>query len=148
LFWGLVASMYIGNVMLLLLNLPLVPLFAQALRVPSYILFPAILGISVVGVFGVAQSLFHVGLLAGFGLLGYLMARLGFPGAPLILGFVLGDGMERALRQSLQMSGGELGILVSRPIAAGLLTCAVLVLMMPLIGRFNRWRIKGIAENG
>ncbi len=147
-FWGLVASMYIGNVMLLLLNLPLVPLFAQALRVPSYILFPAILGISVVGVFGVAQSLFHVGLLAGFGLLGYVMARLGFPGAPLILGFVLGDGMERALRQSLQMSGGELGILVSRPIAAGLLACAMLVLMMPLIGRFNRWRIKGIAENG
>jgi putative tricarboxylic transport membrane protein len=147
-FWGLVASMYIGNLMLLLLNLPLVPLFAQALRVPSYILFPAILGISVVGVYGVAHSLFHVSLLAGFGLLGYAMARLDFPGAPLILGFVLGDGMERALRQSLQMSGGELGILVSRPIAAGLLACAVLVLMMPLVGRFNRWRLRGIAENG
>lgn len=147
-FWGLVASMYIGNLMLLLLNLPLVPLFAQALRIPAYVLFPMILGISVVGVFGVAQSIFHVGLLAGFGLLGYAMARLGFPGAPLILGFVLGDGMERALRQSLQMSGGDLGILVSRPIAAGLLVAAVLVLIMPLVGRFNRWRLRGIAENG
>jgi putative tricarboxylic transport membrane protein len=148
LFWGLVASMYIGNLLLLLLNLPLVPLFAQALRIPSYVLFPMILGISVVGVFGVAQSIFHVGLLAGFGLLGYAMARLGFPGAPLILGFVLGDGMERALRQSLQMSGGDLGILVSRPIAAGLLVAAVLVLMMPLVGRFNRWRLRGLAEGG
>lgn len=147
-FWGLVASMYIGNLMLLLLNLPLVPLFAQALRVPAYILFPMILGISVVGVYGVAQSLFHIGLLAGFGLLGYAMARLGFPGAPLILGFVLGDGMERALRQSLQLSGGDLSILVSRPIAAGLLVAAMIVLLMPLVGRFNRWRLRGIAENG
>ncbi len=134
--------------MLRLLYLPLVPLFAQALRIPSYVLFPMILGISVVGVFGVAQSVFHVGLLAGFGLLGYAMARLGYPGAPLILGFVLGDGMERALRQSLQMSGGDLGILASRPIAAGLLIAAVLVLMTPLIGRFNRWRLRGLAENG
>ena len=147
-FWGLVASMYVGNLMLLLLNLPLVPLFAQALRVPGYILFPLILGISVVGVYGVAGSQFHLGLLVAFGLLGYAMARLDFPGAPLILGFVLGDGMERALRQSLMMSGGDLGILVSRPIAAGLLIAAMLVLMMPLIGRFNRWRLRGIAENG
>jgi putative tricarboxylic transport membrane protein len=147
-FWGLVASMYVGNLMLLLLNLPLVPLFAQALRVPTFVLFPLILGISVIGVYGVAGSLFHLGLLAGFGLLGYLMARLDFPGAPLILGFVLGDGMERALRQSLMMSGGDLGILVSRPIAAGLLVAAMLVLLMPLVGRFNRWRLRGIAENG
>ena len=88
------------------------------------------------------------GLLTGFGLLGYSMARLDFRGAPLILGFVLGDGMERALRQSLQMSGGELGILVSRPIAAVLLGCAALVLLMPLVGRFNRWRLRSIAENG
>src|SRR5919108_412056 len=73
LFWGLVASMYIGNVMLLLLNLPLVPLFAQALRTPGFVLYPLILGVSIVGVYSAAGSVFDLGLLAGFGLLGYLM---------------------------------------------------------------------------
>ncbi len=135
LFWGLVASMYIGNVMLLLLNLPLVPLFAQVLRIPVYVLFPVILGISMVGVYTVSNIMLHLWLLAGFGLLGFLMSRLGFPTAPLILGFVLGDTMERALRQSLMMSQGDLSILVSRPISAGLLGLAVLVLLMPLCRR-------------
>src|SRR6266481_2012159 len=106
-FWGLVASMYIGNVILLLLNLPLVPLFAQILRVPVYILYPGILGISVVGAYSVSGRLFDIWLLAGFGLLGYLMGKLKYPAAPLILGFVLGSAMERALRQSLTMSQGE-----------------------------------------
>src|SRR5215510_12291375 len=114
LFWGLVASMYIGNVMLLVLNLPLVPLFAQVLRVPAYLLFPIILGISVVGVFSTSGSLFDVWLLAAFGMLGYVMRKLDYPSAPLILGLVLGGGMERALRQSLMMSEGNLSILVSR----------------------------------
>ena len=91
LFWGLVASMYIGNVMLLVLNLPLVPLFAQMLRLPTYVLYPVIFGISIIGVYSVSGSLFDVWLLAGFGLLGYLMRKLDYPSAPLILGLVLGD---------------------------------------------------------
>ena len=91
LFWGLVASMYIGNVMLLVLNLPLVPLFAQILRAPVYVLYPLIFGISIVGVYSVSSSLFDVWLLAGFGLLGYVMRKLDYPAAPLILGLVLGD---------------------------------------------------------
>jgi putative tricarboxylic transport membrane protein len=145
-FWGLVASMYIGNVVLLLLNLPLVPIFAQILRVPVYILFPVILGISLVGAYGVSGNLFDIGLLAGFGLLGYVMRKLDYPSAPLILGFVLGDAMERALRQSLMMSQGDLTILVERPLAASMLVIATLILLTPLFARLNRWRLRAVTE--
>ncbi|MEA2986186.1 MAG: putative tricarboxylic transport rane protein [Alphaproteobacteria bacterium] len=144
-FWGLVASMYIGNVMLLVLNLPLVPLFAQLLRLPTYILHPFIFGISIVGVYGVTGRLFDTALLAGFGLLGYIMTKLKYPTAPLILGFVLGDSMERALRQSLMMSQGDLTMLVQRPISAVMLALAALVLILPLLSYFNRARVRALA---
>ena len=146
LFWGLVASMYVGNVMLLILNLPLIPLFAQILKLPVYALYPVIFGISIVGVYSVSGSLFDVWMLAAFGLLGYLMRKLDYPAAPLILGLVLGDGMERALRQSLMMSQGDLSILVSRPIAAAMLFLAVVILIAPLFRKANAWRIKAIKE--
>jgi putative tricarboxylic transport membrane protein len=147
-FWGLVASMYLGNVILLLLNLPLVPLFAQILRVPTYILYPGILGISVVGAYSVSGRLFDIGLLAGFGLLGWLMGKLKYPAAPLILGFVLGGAMERALRQSLTMSQGDVSVFLERPLAAGMLALAVLLLLSPLLGRVNTWRVRAVTENG
>jgi putative tricarboxylic transport membrane protein len=142
LFWSLVASMYIGNVMLLVLNLPLVPLFAQVLRAPAYVLFPIILGISMVGVYSTSGSLFDVGLLAGFGLFGYMMRKLDYPSAPLILGLVLGGAMERALRQSLMMSEGSLSILVARPISAVMLSLALLILLIPAFSKVNAWRQK------
>ena len=144
LFWGLVASMYMGNLMLLVLNLPLVPLFAQALRAPVYVLFPVILGISLVGVYSASGSLFDVWLLAAFGLGGYLMRKLDYPSAPLILGFVLGAPLERALRQSLMMSDGSLSILVSRPVPALMLSLAGLILLIPLIGKANSWRLRAL----
>ena len=144
LFWGLVASMYVGNVMLLVLNLPLVPLFAQILRLPVHVLYPLIFGISIVGVYTVSSSLFDVSMLMAFGLLGYLMRKLDYPAAPLVLGMVLGDAMERALRQSLMMSQGDLKILVERPLSAVMLTLAILVLLVPLIGRINRLRLQAI----
>ncbi len=148
LFWGLVASMYVGNVMLLVLNLPLIPLFSQILKLPVYVLYPVIFGISIVGVYSVSGSLFDTWMLAVFGLLGYLMTKLDYPSAPLILGFVLGDSMERALRQSLMMSQGELSILVSRPISAIMLSLAALILLMPLFRKANAWRVRAIVENG
>jgi len=148
LFWGLVASMYIGNVMLLVLNLPLIPLFAQILRLPIYILYPVIFGISIVGVYSLSSSLFDVWMLAAFGLLGYAMRRLDYPSAPLILGLVLGDSMERALRQSLMMSQGDLSILVSRPISATMLFLAVLILIAPLFRKANALRVKALEEGG
>jgi putative tricarboxylic transport membrane protein len=148
LFWGLVASMYVGNVMLLVLNLPLVPLFAQILRLPAFVLYSVIFGISIIGVYSVSGSLFDVWLLGAFGLLGYAMRKLDYPAAPMILGLVLGDSMERALRQSLMMSQGDLSILVSRPISAATLALAVLILILPLFKKANAWRVKALEENG
>ena len=139
-FWGLVASMYVGNIVLLIMNLPLVGVFAQILRVPLYVLHPAILGVAIAGAYGVSGSMFDVGLLVFFGLLGYGMNKLGFPIAPLILGFVLGDAMERAVRQSLTMSNGDPRILFERPISAVLLICAALILLSPLMRRVKKLR--------
>lgn len=144
LFWGLVASMYIGNVLLLVLNLPLVPLFAQILRLPYYVLYPLILGISVVGVYSVNNSLFDVWVMGLFGLLGYLMRKLNFPAAALILGMVLGDALERALRQSLMMSQGDLSILIARPISGTLLFLAALILCLPALRKVRYWRVAAI----
>jgi putative tricarboxylic transport membrane protein len=146
LFWGLVASMYIGNVMLLVLNLPLVPLFAQVLRTPAFVLYPLILGISIVGVYSVSGSLFDVSLLVAFGLLGYLMRMLDYPSAPLVLGLVLGGAMERALRQSLMMSQGDLSILATRPISAAMLSLALLILLIPLFNKLNAWRLQALEQ--
>ena len=141
LFWGLVASMYIGNVLLLVLNLPLVAVFAQLLRVPSYAIFPLILGVSIVGVYAEGSSMFQLGLLALFGLMGYAMRKLDFPCAPLVLGLVLGNPMEQALRQSLMMSQGSLAILL-RPIPCALLIAAALLLAIPLFRKLNALRVR------
>jgi len=141
-FWGLVASMYIGNVMLLILNLPLVPLFAQILRLPGHVLYPIIIGVSVVGVYSVDQRLFDCWLVGFFGLLGYLMRKLEYPTAPLILGLVLGDLMENAVRQSLMMSAGDISILYTRPLALVMLVLTAGVLAVPMFRRTDALRIK------
>jgi len=126
------------------LNLPLVPAFAQVLRTPAYILYPVILGISIVGVYSASGSRLDLAMLAGFGLLGYLMRKLDYPAAPLVLGLVLGGAMERALRQSLMMSEGSLSILVTRPISAVMLSLALLILLIPLFGKLNAWRLRAL----
>ena len=142
-FWGLVASMYIGNVVLLILNLPLVAVFAQLLRMPGYVMYPLVLGVSMVGIYTINSSIFQLCLLAVFGLVGYAMRKLDFPTAPLVLGLVLGDSMEKALRQSLMMSQGDLSILL-RPIPAVLLSIAAFLLLVPLIKKFNSVRAQVI----
>ncbi|HWP58150.1 MAG TPA: tripartite tricarboxylate transporter permease [Candidatus Acidoferrales bacterium] len=133
LFWGVVASMYVGNLMLLVLNLPLVPLFAQLLRVPYYMLYPVIVGISIVGVYSVNQSMFDVWVMGIFGLIGYFMRKFDFPVAPLALGMVLGTPLERALRQSLIMSQGSPTIFFNRSISLALLLLSMLVIAMPIV---------------
>ena len=143
LFWGLVASMYIGNVVLLILNLPLVALFAQLLKMPGYVMYPLILGVSIIGIYTTDSSIFQLSLLVVFGLVGYAMRKLDFPTAPLVLGLVLGDSMEKALRQSLMMSQGSLSILF-RPIPAALLCIAAFLLIVPLIKKFNAARVQMI----
>jgi putative tricarboxylic transport membrane protein len=99
-----------------------------------------------VGVYSVSGSMFDLALLMVFGLLGYLMRKLDYPSAPLILGLALGAGMERALRQSLMMSEGSLSILVSRPISVVMLSLAVLVLLIPVFGKLNAWRLRALEQ--
>jgi len=113
---------------------------------PVYVLYPLILGVSMVGVYSVSGSMFDLALLMVFGLLGYVMRKLDYPSAPLILGLALGAGMERALRQSLMMSEGSLAILVSRPISAAMLSFALLVLLIPVFGILNKWRLKALEQ--
>ena len=116
------------------------------LRTPAYVLYPVIIGIAVVGVYSTSGSLFDVWLLAAFGLLGYVMRKLDYPSAPLILGLVLGGALERALRQSLMMSDGSVSILVSRPVSALMLSLALLVLLIPVFGQLSRLRLQAIEK--
>ena len=126
--WAVIASMYVGNVILLILNLPLVGFWARLCLVPYRYIGPVILGVCLVGAFSVRNRLFDVIACAGFGILGYLMKRRRWPTTPLILGLILGPMLEQSLRQSLELSGGSFGILFTRPISATLIVLTVVVL--------------------
>jgi putative tricarboxylic transport membrane protein len=143
--WGLIASLFIANVILLLINIPLVGLFIKVLSVPNWMLVPGILAVSTVGVYAVHATTFDLMLMAGFGLVGYLLRKQGVPMAPLILGFVLGDLMEQNLRRAMSITNGEIGILFESPISIGLWICAVaMVIVPPLVRKFGR---NGAAES-
>jgi putative tricarboxylic transport membrane protein len=144
--WPLIASMYIGNVALLILNLPLVPMWASILRLPSYVIYPAIVLLSVIGVYSVHSSVFDLWLLLGFGVLGYVMRKIDMPAPPLVLAFVLGPLAERAFRQSLIISQNDPSIFVTRPVALVLLLLAAVLLIAPLFGRARRLREEVIEE--
>jgi putative tricarboxylic transport membrane protein len=131
--WGVIASMYIGNIMLLILNLPLVGLWASLLRVPYKILMPLIVTISAVGVYATENNIFDMWVMFGFGIIGYLMRKLRFPAAPVVLGLVLGPMVERSLRQSLTISHGDPTIFFTRPISAMLMLVALVSLFAPLV---------------
>jgi putative tricarboxylic transport membrane protein len=133
LFWGVIASMYLGNVMLLILNLPLIGLWVQVLRVPYRILFPLILLFCLIGVYSVSNSIFDIYVMIGFGAVGYLMKKFDYEGAPLVLAFVLGPLLENNLRKSLILSQGDFAIFVTRPLSAACLALAVLLLVSPLL---------------
>lgn len=138
LFWGVIASMWIGNAMLVILNLPLVGLWVALLKIPYRVLLPAIVAFSMIGVFTVNNSGFEVYLLALFGLLGYLFSKLGCEPAPFLMGFVLGALLEEHLRRALVFSGGDPTVFITQPISAGLLAVTAIVLVvvaLPLIAR-------------
>jgi putative tricarboxylic transport membrane protein len=120
-FWGVIASMYLGNVMLLVLNLPLVGMWAQLTRVPFGIMAPVIILFTVIGSYSIQGQAFDIYSLLGFGLFGYVLRKLRFEPGPLVLAFVLGPMVEQAMRQSLLMSGGSFAIFVQRPISLGLI---------------------------
>ncbi|PTM59756.1 tripartite tricarboxylate transporter permease [Desmospora activa] len=132
-FWGVITSMYVGNMILLILNLPLIPYIARALLIPRPLLISLVILFCMIGVYGVSFATFDLYLLIIFGVVGFLMRRFRFPAAPLILAFILGSMMEQSLRQSLTLSGGDWGIFLERPITLLLLGFTALSLIWPLL---------------
>jgi putative tricarboxylic transport membrane protein len=133
--WGLIASMYIGNVMLLVLNIAFVPLFVPILRVPFRILTPLIAVFCVVGVYSVNYSMLDLWLMLAFGAIGYLATKMDYPLAPLVLALVLGGMMEVSLRQSLKMSHHDVTIFFTRPIAATIMAIVIIIVLWPVLSR-------------
>lgn len=131
LFWGLVASLYVGNTLLLILNLPMVRLFVKVLDVPKALLIPLVLSLSFIGVYALSNNIMDLLLMLGFGLLGMLLRAWGFPPAPMVLALVLGPMLEQSVRQALIISRGNPAIFVTRPISATLLVVAALALLYP-----------------
>lgn len=149
LFWGLAASMYVGNIFLLLLNLPLVGLFVRALTLPRWFLLPGVAALSFVAVYAVNQSPFDLVLMTAFGVVGFLMRKGGFPLAPVILGLVLGPLMEKSLRRAMALSGGEWSILFQSPIAITLWVLAAASLVIPpLLARRTQLPIAAVVGEG
>ncbi|HEX2135538.1 MAG TPA: tripartite tricarboxylate transporter permease [Microvirga sp.] len=138
--WGLIASMYLGNVAALVLVLLTVPMFAALMRIPFFIIAPLILIIVTVGAFSVSGSYLDVLLMMGFGVLGYLFKKLDYPIAPLVLAMVVGDKAEDAFRQSMLMSRGSLGIFFTNGLVATIMALAIAFLLMPLLARLWGWR--------
>jgi TctA family transporter len=133
LFWGLIASMWLGNAMLIILNLPLIGMWIKLLSVPYRYLFPAIVLFCAIGVYSTNNNTFDVWMVAIFGFIGYLFVKLGAEPAPLLLGFILGPMMEENLRRALLLSRGDWSVLVTRPLSGGLLAAAALLLVIVLL---------------
>jgi putative tricarboxylic transport membrane protein len=133
--WTVIASMYVGNVMLLVLNLPLVGLWARLCRIPYALMAPMILIFSVLGAFSVRNSFSDVGMALVFGAVGWVMVKLGYPTAPLVLALILTPMLENALRQSLSMSHGDPLVFVTRPLAVVLILSGVLLTAWSLLAR-------------
>lgn len=139
--WGLLVSFFIGNVLLLVLNLPLAPVFAQMLRIPYGYMYPIILLTSLVGAYSVSNNMFSVWLVLVFGLIGYVMKEVHLPMAPFVLGLVLGPLFEKALVQTSAIGKGNFGVVFESPIAVGVLVLAIIALALPrLIGAVRRVR--------
>jgi putative tricarboxylic transport membrane protein len=131
-FWGVITSMYIGNIMLLVLNLPLIGIWVQVLKVPYALLFPLILLFCLIGAYSLSSSIFDILIMNVFGIIGYLMKKTDYEGAPLVLALVLGNLFEDALRQSLLLSDGSFLIFFQRPIALVFIVAAIALLVFPL----------------
>jgi TctA family transporter len=146
LFWGMVASMWIGNLMLLVINLPLVGIWVQLLKVPYRFLYLAVLLFCAIGAYTISNSAFAVLLAAGFGVLGYIFMRLDCEPPPMILGFVLGPLMEDNLRRAMRISGGDPMIFIHRPIACGLLIAAAVLLVIVALPSIRSRRERAFQE--
>ena len=147
LFWGLIASMWIGNLMLVILNLPLIGMWIKLLSVPYRFLFPAIVLFCAIGVYSTNNNTFDIWMVAGFGFIGYLFLKLGCEPAPLLLGFILGPMMEENLRRALLLSRGDWSVFVTRPLSGGLLAAALLLLIIVLLPAVKSKREEAFVED-
>jgi putative tricarboxylic transport membrane protein len=140
LFWGLIASMWIGNLLLVVLNLPLIGVWVRLLMVPYRLLFPAIMAFSAIGIFSLNGSAFEIYLAAMFGIVGFVLVKLGFSMAPMLLGFVLGPMLEDNLRRSMVMGRGDPSIFLTRPISLVFLIAAILILVLVALPEVRKRR--------
>ena len=145
--WGLIDSMYIGNIMLLILNLPLIGIFVRLLYIPSAILYPLIIAISVIGAYAINGSVTDLYLILFFGVVGYIFDKVDIPIAPLVLSLVLGGMMEQSFRQAMTISGGNPKIFVNSTITVSLITLSVLSVVTPFIlSRIKAFRNTKLSE--
>ena len=147
LFWGLIASMWIGNLMLVILNLPLIGIWIKLLSVPYRWLFPAIVLFCAIGVYSTNNNTFDVWMVGLFGVVGYAFLKLGCEPAPLLLGLILGPMMEENLRRALLLSRGDWSVLVTRPISASLLVGAAVLLAIVLLPSVRSKREEAFVED-
>ena len=148
LFWGMIASMWIGNAMLVIINLPMIGMWVKLLTVPYRFLAPAILLFCCIGAYSLQNSTFHVMQVAAFGVLGYIFVRLGCEGAPFLLGLVLGPQMEEYFRRAMLLSRGDPMIFLERPISLGLLITTALLLILMALPSFKKAREEAFQEEG
>lgn len=148
LFWGIIASMWIGNVLLVILNLPLIGLWVKLLKVPYQVLFPVIMAFCAIGVYSVRSNIYDLLTVAGFGLMGYLLLKLRCEPAPLLLGFVLGPMLEENLRRAMILGRGDPTVFVTRPISATILLLTVAILAVVLLPSVRRKREEVFVEEG
>jgi putative tricarboxylic transport membrane protein len=147
LFWGLIASMWIGNLMLIILNLPLIGMWIKLLTVPYRFMFPAIILFCAIGVYSTNNNTFDIWMVAAFGFIGYVFAKLKVEAAPLLLGFILGPMMEENLRRALLLSRGDWSVFVTRPLSAGLLVAALLLMAIVLSPAISKKREEAFVED-
>ena len=145
-FWGIIVSMWIGNLFLVVLNLPLIGIWVKMISVPYHFLYPAILVFCCIGAFSLGNKVFDIYLLAGFGVLGYIFSKLKCEPAPLLLGFILGPMMEEYLRRALLLSRGDFSVLVTRPISATMLAIAAIALIVVFMPSIRKKREEAFHE--
>ena len=140
LFWGIIVSMWVGNLMLVILNLPLIGLWVKMLTIPYRVLFPAIIAFASIGTYSINLNAFDIYAIVALGIIGYVLVKLGCEPAPLLLGFVLGPMLEEHLRRAMIISRGDPMIFIERPISAGLLALAVVAVAIAVIPAVSRKR--------
>jgi putative tricarboxylic transport membrane protein len=140
LFWGMIASMWVGNLMLVVINLPLVGLWVSLLRVPYRLLFPSIIVFCCIGIYSLHNSPFDLMVAAGFGVIGYWMSKHEFEPAPLVLAFVLGPLMEENMRRAILIARGDATVFLTRPISAGLIAIAAILLVIAVVPMIRKRR--------